>query len=170
MLSFSFAYPVLDDDPANLLVLWQCYTENFPCYENSLPSCHNAENTSAFPILRIPARTRRNSPHYSPHYHGEIHVEHSLHYGWPAENWEYGEILRVRAWSRRMRRFSPCYLHIIAEMPIKCWDYTTLLSKKIPSAFSPHFFSYKNAEISRRSCPNNPICIFSARKMRRSGV
>ena len=38
-----------------------------------------------------------------------------------------------------MRRFSPCYLHIIAEMPIKCWDCTTLLSKKIPSAFFLHF-------------------------------
>ena len=52
------------DDPANFLVLWQCYTENFLCYENmdscnSLPSCYNTENTSAFPIHRIAAIMRR---------------------------------------------------------------------------------------------------------------
>ena len=52
------------DDPANFPVLWQCCTENFLCYGNidtcnSLPSCRNAENTSAFPILRIPARMWR---------------------------------------------------------------------------------------------------------------
>ena len=40
----------------------------------------------------------------------------------------------------------------------------------LPSAFSPHFFQYKNVEISPRSCTNTPIRIFSARKMRRSGV
>ena len=55
---------VYSDDPANFPVLQQCYTENFLCYENintcnSLPSCHDVENTSAFPILRIPARMRR---------------------------------------------------------------------------------------------------------------
>ena len=41
---------------------------------------------------------------------------------------------------------------------------------RIFSAFPPHFFPYKNAEIFPRSCPNTPIRIFSARKMRRSGV
>ena len=41
---------------------------------------------------------------------------------------------------------------------------------RIFSAFPPHFFPYKNAENSPRSCPNTPIRIFSARKMRRSGV
>ena len=41
---------------------------------------------------------------------------------------------------------------------------------RIFSAFPPHFFPYKNAEIFPRSCPNTPIRIFSAKKMRRSGV
>ena len=59
--SIVWPYP---DDPANFPVLWQCYTEYFICYENidtcnSLPSCHNLEDTSAFPSLHIPARKRR---------------------------------------------------------------------------------------------------------------
>ena len=35
--SFSFAYPVLDDDPANVPVLWQCYTENLWEFSAFLP-------------------------------------------------------------------------------------------------------------------------------------
>ena len=115
------------DDPANFPVLWQCYTENFLCYENidrcnSLPSCRNAENTSAFPILHIPARMWRIG-------NAEMFSALSPCYDWNADI---------------MRRF--------LRIPVRI----------LPSAFSPHFFPYKNAEISPRSCPNTPIRIFSA--------
>ena len=86
----------------------------------------------------------RPSPHYSPCY--------SPRYGWDAENWECGNILRV-----------------ISALWLKCW-YNAEISPysspntpiRIFSAFPPHFFPYNNAEISPRSCPNTPICIFAA--------
>ena len=62
--------------------------------------------------------------------------------------------------------FSLCYawnagiMRIFLRIPVRI----------LQSAFSPHFFPYKNAEISPRSCPNTSSRIFSARKMRRSGV
>ena len=69
-------------------------------------------------------------------------------YGWDAENWECGNILRV-----------------ISVLWLKC-GYNADISPyscpntpiRIFSAFPP----YKNAEISPRSCPNTPIRIFSA--------
>ena len=116
------------------------WSSKFPCYgsviqriyENSPPSCHNAENTSAFPILRIPARMWR--------------------------------ILRIIL-HFIMCRYSPCYLRVIAGMWIKCWDFSTLLSQKIPSAFPPHFF-----HIRMQRFLHVPVWILLAAKMRRSGV
>ena len=65
-----------------------------------------------------------------------------------------------------MRKYSPRYGWNADIM----WKFLRIPVRILPSAFSPHFFPYKNAEISPRSCPNTPIRIFSARKMRRSGV
>ena len=90
----------------------------------------------------------RPSPHYSPCC--------SPRYGWDAENWECGNILRV-----------------ISALWLKCGDNAEISPYSCPntpirifSAFPPHFFPYRNAEkyaeISPRSCPNTPIRIFSA--------
>ena len=99
-------------------------------------------------------------------------AENSLCYGWDAENWKCWKILRVIAGTRRFENaeifstLSPCYdwnadiMRRFIRIPVQI----------LPSTFSPHFFPYKNAEISPRSCPNTPIRIFSARKIRRSGV
>ena len=61
-----------------------------------------------------------------------------------------------------MRKYSPRYgwnaeiMRRFLRIPVRI----------LPSAFSPHFFPYRNAEkyaeISPRSCPNTPIRIFSA--------
>ena len=57
-----------------------------------------------------------------------------------------------------MRKYSPRYgwnadkMRRFLRIPVRI----------LPSAFPPHFFPYKNAEISPRSCPNTPIRIFSA--------
>ena len=122
----------------------------------------------------------RPSPHCSPCY--------SPHYGWDAENWECGNILRVisalrlkcgynveispYSWPNTpIRIFSAFPLHFFpnknAQISPRSCPNTPIC---IFSAFPPHFFPYKNAEISSRSCPNTPIRIFSARKMQRSGV
>ena len=90
----------------------------------------------------------RPSPHYSPCC--------SPLYGWDAENWECGNILRV-----------------ISALWLKCGDNAEISPYSCPntpirifSAFPPHFFPYRNAEkyaeISLRSCLNTPIRIFSA--------
>ena len=82
----------------------------------------------------------------------ENNAENSPHYGWGAENWECGDVLRVISvlWLKRgyNAEISP---HSCPNTPIRIF-----------SAFPPHFFPYKNAEISPRSCPNTPIRIFSA--------
>ena len=57
-----------------------------------------------------------------------------------------------------MRKYSPRYgwnadiMRRFLRIPVRI----------LPSAFSPHFFPYKNTEISPRSYPNTPIRIFSA--------
>ena len=73
-------------------------------------------------------------------------------------------ILRIMAWMRRIGNaeifsaLSPRYgwnadiMRRFLRIPVRI----------LPSAFSPHFFPYKNAEISPRSCPNTPIRISSA--------
>ena len=135
-------------------------------------------------ILVSPCPSVRPSPHYSPCY--------SPHYGWDAENWECGNILRVISalWLKcgYNAEISPYScpntpICIFSAFPphffsiLESGDFSAFLSEYshphflcISSAFFPHLFPYKNAEISPRSCPNTPIRIFSARKMRRSGV
>ena len=131
-------------------------------------------------ILVSPCPSLRPSPHYSPCY--------SPHYGLDAENWECGNILRVIStlWLKcgynaeispyscpntPIRIFSAFSPHFF---PYKNAEISPRSCPNTPirifSAFPPHFFPYKNAEISPRSCPNTLIHIFSARKMRRSGV
>ena len=73
-------------------------------------------------------------------------------------------ILRIMAWMRRIGNaeifsaLSPRYgwnadiMRRFLRIPVRI----------LPSAFSPHFFPYKNTEISPRSCPHTPIRIFSA--------
>ena len=130
----------------------------------------------------------RPSPHYSPCC--------SPRYGWDAENWECGNILRVISalWLKcgdnaeispyscpntPIRIFSAFPPHFFpyrnaekyAEIsPRSCPNTPIRIFSAFPPHFFPHFLPYKNAEISPRSCPNTPIRIFSARKMRRSGV
>ena len=81
----------------------------------------------------------------------ENNAENSPHYGWVAENWECGDVLRV-----------------ISVLWLKCGNNAEISPHSCPntpirifSAFPLHFFPYKNAEISPRSCPNTPIRIFS---------
>ena len=61
-----------------------------------------------------------------------------------------------------MRKYSPRYLRVMAEMR----RFLRIPVRILPSAFPPHFFPYRNAEkyaeISPRSCLNTPIRIFSA--------
>ena len=81
-------------------------------------------------------------------------------------------ILRIMAGMRRIGNaeifaaFSLCYAWNADIMR----RFLRIPARILQSAFPLHFFPYKNAEISLRSCPNTPIRIFSARKMRRSGV
>ena len=134
----------------------QRYHQEFLCIPNSPHSSQNAEN----------------SLHCSPCYYMKNNAENSLCYGWDAENWKCWKILHVIAGTWRFENaeifstLSPCYdwnadiMRRFIRIPVQI----------LPSTFSPHFFPYKNAEISPRSCPNTPIRIFSARKIPRSGV
>ena len=122
-----------------------------------------------------------NSPHYSPWRimrrilcimagmrrigNAEMFSALSPCYGWNADIMQRFLCIPVRILPSA---FSPHFFHIRMRrfFRVPVWI--------LPSTFPPHFFlhsfPYKNAEFSPRSCPNTPICIFSVRKMRRSGV
>ena len=95
--------------------------------------------------------------------------KYSPRYGWNADIMRRFLRIPVRILPSA---FSPHFLRIFFH--IRTRRFLRVPVRILPSAFSPHFFPhffpYKNAEISPRSCPNTPIRIFSARKMRRSGV
>ena len=103
----------------------------------------------------------------------EIFSALSPRYGWNAEIMRRFLRIPVRILPSA---FSPHFLRIFFHIGTRrnTRRFLRVPVRILPSAFSPHFFPhflpYKNAEISPRSCPNTPIRIFSARKMRRSGV
>ena len=72
-------------------------------------------------------------------------------------------ILRIMAGMRRIGNAEMFYALST------CYDWNADIMQRflripvriLPSAFSPHFFPHKNAEISPHSCPNTPIRISS---------
>ena len=65
-----------------------------------------------------------------------------------------------------MRRNSPYYGWVVENSLYYGWDsdimwrFLCIPVQILPSAFSLHFLRIQNTEISLRSCPNTPICIF----------
>ena len=127
MSFFQFCIPCPGWWSSNFPCVMAVLYVEFPCCGNSLPSCHNAENTSAFPILCIPARTRRIL----------CIILHVI-------MWRIMQsILCITAGMRRIgntEKFSVLELDrgeciytlrvISALLLIKCWDFSTLLSEK----------------------------------------
>ena len=99
--------------------------------------------------------------------------KYSPRYGWNAEIMRRFLRIPVRILPSA---FSPHFLRIFFHIGTRrnTRRFLRVPVRILPSAFSTHFLRiflpYKNAEISPRSCPNTPIRIFSARRMRRSGV